>query len=303
MSVALEGQYHAVANNVLGSATSATASITLGADTERLVNVSSRGVAGKDSNTLIAGFVISGSSKKSILLRAIGPSLVPLGVPDALPNPRLRLFKGTTPIMENDDWSAGTTTSEIVAASTRLGAHPLVAGTADAALMTSLDPGVYSAHVTTSDSSTGVVLMEVYDADELGASGAKVVNLSSRGPVGRGNDVLIVGFVINGATPKKVLIRGVGPALTPLGVAGALVDPKLQLYRGTTEIYNNDDWSAGTDVNEVVAAVATTGASVLTLGSKDAAILVTLAPGIYSAHVRGVGDTTGVALVEVYDVP
>jgi hypothetical protein len=303
MSSAIAGHYHAVATNVLGSATSNTATISFRAETERLVNVSSRGIAGKDSNTLIAGFVVSGSSKKSILLRAVGPTLIPLGVATALANPRLQLFKGSAVIFENDDWSSGTSALAIAAASTRLGAYGLEAGTKDAALLISLDPGVYTAHVTTSDTSTGVALLEVYDADEAGEAGAKVVNLSARGPVGRGDDILIVGFVINGSTPKKVLIRGVGPALTALGVTGALGDPKLQLFKGSTVINENDNWSSGADANEVVLAATSSGALGLTLGSKDAAILVSLAPGVYSAHVRGVGDTTGVALVEVYDVP
>lgn len=161
---------------------------------------------------------------------------------------------------------------------------------------------MYSAHVTTNDSSTGVALLEVYDADEAGG-GAKVVNLSSRGPVGRGDDIMIVGFVINGTAPKKVLVRGVGPALTPLGVTGALADPKLQLFKGSTVIFENDNWSAGADATDIANAATSCGASSLPVGSKDAAILVSLAPGVYSAHVRGVGDTTGVALIEMYEVP
>jgi hypothetical protein len=303
MTSAIAGQYYAVATNVLGSATSNTATISLNTETERLMNVSSRGVAGKDSNTLIAGFVISGSGKKNVLLRAVGPTLIPLGVATALTNPRLQLFKGSTVILDNDDWSSGTSATAVAAASTRLGAHPLASGTKDAALLISLDPGVYTAHVTTNDASTGVALLEVYDADETGESRAKVVNLSSRGPVGRGDDVMIVGFVINGSTPKKVLIRGVGPALTALGVTGALVDPKLQLFKGATVINENDNWSSGADANDVVLAATASGALGLPLGSKDAAILVSLPPGVYSAHVRGVADTIGVALMEVYEVP
>jgi hypothetical protein len=95
----------------------------------------------------------------------------------------------------------------------------------------------------------------------------------------------------------------VGPALTPLGVVGALADPRLQLYSGSTEIHANDNWSAGMDANAVADAAARSGASGLVVGSKDAALLVDLAPGAYSAHVRGVADTTGVALIEVYEVP
>jgi hypothetical protein len=303
MSAAHEGQYHAVASNVLGSAASSSATITLSKDAERLVNVSSRGVAGKDSNTLIAGFVISGSGTKDILLRAVGPTLTPLGVSGALPNPQVRLFKGSASVLENDDWSSADTGGIITAATNRLGAHPLATGTKDAALMVGLTPGVYTAHVTTSDSSTGVALLEIYDADQVGQSTAKVVNLSTRGPVGTGDNILIVGFVVNGTALKNVLIRGIGPALTPLGVSGALADPRLRLFRGQTEINNNDNWSDGADAAALAAAAVSAGAPALPSGSKDSAILVALAPGVYSAHVRGVADTTGVALLEVYEVP
>jgi hypothetical protein len=130
-----------------------------------------------------------------------------------------------------------------------------------------------------------------------------VVNLSSRGLVGAGDDILIIGFVVTGNVPKKVLIRGVGPLLTARGVTGALADPRLLLFHGTTQIGENDNWSSGTDATDIAKAATTTGAAALDSGSKDAAMLISLAPGVYTAHVRGVGNATGVALVEVYDVP
>lgn len=303
MSAGVEGQYYAVATNDLGTAASRVATLVLGVDPVRLVNVSARGTAGKDSNTMIAGLVINGTVPKTVMIRAIGPSLVPLGVTNALANPRLRLFKGSDVIQENDDWSSADSATEIAATASRLGAFPLATGTLDSALIARLEPGVYTAHVTTADASTGTVLLEVYDADNPGDSDTRIVNLSSRGPVGTGDDILIVGFVINGSAPKKVLLRGVGPALTPLGVTGALADPTLQLYSGTKLVNENDNWSAGADAADIAAAAKTCGAMTLDPGTKDAAILVELQPGVYSAHVRGAGGATGVALVEVYEVP
>lgn len=270
---------------------------------DRLANVSTRGVAGKDSATMIAGFVVTGNAAKDVLIRAVGPTLVSYGVSGTLANPRLRLYKAGTAILENDDWSLGGAATQISSAAVRVGAQPLLSGSADAAILAHLDPGVYSAHVTSDDSSTGVVLMEVYDASTAAQNAPKVVNLSARATVGRGDDIMIVGFVVEGNVPKKVLIRGVGPALIPYGVNGALLDPKLRLYKSGTALAENDNWSSGSDASALADAAKTVGAQPLTDGSKDAAILLYLAPGVYSAHVSGVGDTTGIALIEVYEVP
>jgi hypothetical protein len=270
---------------------------------ERLVNVSTRGLAGTGSKTMIVGFVIAGSTPQDVLLRAVGPTLTTFGVKGVLVNPRLKIFKGSTPVIENDDWSANGSGSDIIAADTRLGAYPLPAGSADAAVLAHLDPGAYTAQVTTSDNSTGIALIEVYDAALVGANGSKVVNLSARGSVGTGDDVLIIGFVINGSVPKKVLIRGLGPSLTPLGVSGALADPMLRLFHDGTKLTENDNWSAGTDAADITTAAGTVGAFAIASGTKDSALLVYLAPGVYSAQVTGVNNTTGVGLVEVYEVP
>jgi hypothetical protein len=145
--------------------------------------------------------------------------------------------------------------------------------------------------------------MEVYDASLAGSNGSKVVNLSARGSVATGDDILIIGFVIEGSVPKKILVRGLGPALAGAGVAGALENPKLQLYRNGIKVNENDDWSVGSDAVEIAAAASAVGAYGISSGSKDSALLVYLAPGVYSAHVSGVNNTSGIALVEVYEVP
>jgi hypothetical protein len=114
---------------------------------------------------------------------------------------------------------------------------------------------------------------------------------------------VIAGFVIGGSGPCTVLIRAVGPTLANYGVTGVLADPKLTLYAGSTQTAENDNWSDATNASAISTAATTVGASVLASGSKDAAILVTLQPGIYSAKVSGIANTTGVALVEVYEAP
>jgi len=116
--------------------------------------------------------------------------------------------------------------------------------------------------------------------------------------VGTGGDILIAGFNIGGIGPRKLLIRAIGPTLGVFGVAGTLGDPKLELYRGSTLLQANDNWDAST-----ADTFGQVGAFSLVSGSKDAVLLVTLDPGAYTAQVSGVGNTTGVALVEVYEVP
>ena len=224
-------------------------------------------------------------------------------MPGVLSNPRVRLFQGSTVIMENDDWSLGGFGPQIADTAARLYAFPLPAGSADAALIARLDPGIYTAQVTTDNSAAGVALIEVYDTTAA-SSGSKLISVSTRGSVGRGADALIVGLAISGNAAKRVLIRGVGAALGDFGVSGTLSDPILHLYnKDGVVIAANDNWSSGTDPAAIVAAASQVQAFPLIQGSKDAALLLYLAPGSYTAQVSGVGDTTGVALVEVYEVP
>jgi hypothetical protein len=145
-----------------------------------------------------------------------------------------------------------------------------------------------------------VGIVEVYDAD---GSASSLVNLSCRARVGTGADVLIAGFVISGSESKRVLIRGVGPTLSTLGVPGTLADPQLHVIRqgapaATATVASNDNWDAA-----LASTFSGIGAFGLTAGSRDAALVVTLPPGSYTAQVSGVGNTTGVAIVEVYELP
>ncbi|HND60968.1 MAG TPA: immunoglobulin domain-containing protein [Opitutaceae bacterium] len=271
--------------------------------TDRLVNISTRGLVGDGDKAMIAGFVISGSQSKSVLVRASGPTLTGYGLSGAMDDPVLKIYRGQDVILSNDNWSTSADASLIASTAARVGGFAQQSGSKDAALITSLTPGVYSAQVTRADgSATGVALVEVYDASVApGAEVQKVINISTRGEVGTGEKIMIAGFVVSGNAPKRVLIRAVGPTLGGYGVTGTLADPLLKLYQGETVIASNDDW--GTIGSAASDAAALVGAFPLNSGSKDAALLLTLAPGVYSAQVSGVGGTTGVALIEVYEVP
>lgn len=264
--------------------------------TTRLVNISVRSRAGFGDRTLIMGYVLSGSGSKQVLVRALGPRLTDFGVTGALADPQLKLFNATGQIDSNDDWGTGGSLGATFAA---LGATPLLTGSKDAALLRSSTSGLYSAHVTTSVNVTGIALAEVYDVDK---AGPRLVNVSARSEAGSGDEVLVAGFVLEGTGPKTLLIRGLGPTLGALGVSGALGDPTLKIYTQTGVVFlENKDWGGATALKNAFSAVG--AASLSADSSKDAAVLVTLEPGVYSAQVSGENGTTGVALVEIYELP
>ena len=180
----------------------------------------------------------------------------------------------------------------------QVGASALSAGSKDAALRLSLSPGNYSVQVSGVDQPNGVALVEVY---EMGAT-SRLLNLSTRARVESGDGVLISGLVLSGREPRRVLVRASGPALSPLGVQGVLADPSVALYKGTTVVAANDDWDEGAFTAQIALATKAGGAVAFPMGSKDAALLIDLQPGIYSLQVKGATNGTGVALLEVFDV-
>ncbi|HMD61399.1 MAG TPA: hypothetical protein VKG78_08205, partial [Opitutaceae bacterium] len=164
--------------------------------------------------------------------------------------------------------------------------------------------GAYTANVSGQNGDTGVALAEVYDDTPAGTytpSSPRIVNISARVQVGTGANVLIAGFAIGGSTSKTVLIRASGPALIPFGVTGTLPDPMLQLHSGSALIASNDAWGGDSQIAAAAASVGGFGWNFTT--SNDSAILVTLPPGAYTAEVSGASGDTGIALVEVYEVP
>ncbi|MEN9638009.1 MAG: hypothetical protein RL077_6413 [Verrucomicrobiota bacterium] len=264
--------------------------------TARLVNIATRVALGGAAGTPIPGFVLSGTGTKKMLVRAIGPTLASFGVGGVLADPRLSLMSGPTMVVTNDNWLATD-----AATMADVGAFVLTPGSKDAALVAALTPGAYTAPVTAADGGAGVTLLEVYDATGTGA--LVVVNASTRGFVGVGDAAMIPGFVIAGTGALRMLIRVVGPTLAVFSVPGALADPTLTLFRGATALAVNDNWSAGAGASEISSTAAAVGAFALPEGSKDAAIVVTLPAGSYTAVVTGVGNTTGTALVELYVAP
>ncbi len=275
----------------------------------KLINVATRGLAGSGSSTMIAGFAITGSSAKSVLIRAVGPALRAFGVSNAIVDPVLTLYRGDARLSSNDNWEDNASRVLIVDKSAQAGAFALGAGAKDAVILTTLSPGNYTAQITaaTGTSSAGVALVEVYDADlaaDADATGRRLINLSTRGQVSTGGDIMIAGLVVSGSESKRLLIRGIGPALSAFGVGGALTDPLLTVIRGGTTVAINDNWATSpASAVEISTATQQAGGFPLTVGSRDAVLLLTLAPGAYSVQLSGVGGTTGVGLIEAYELP
>ncbi len=269
--------------------------------TGRLGNLSVRTSAGTGGNTLIAGFVVSGTGNRGLLVRGVGPTLASFGVAGALANPAVALFGGAAQLAANDDWGLAANSAQIAATAVTVGAFALPAGSLDAAVLRDFTGGGYTAQVSGSGGGTGVALMEAYDTG--GSAGARLANLSARSAVGTGGDILIAGFVVTSST-RAVLVRGVGPTLAVFGVEGALVDPRLQVYDSANRLVaENDNWSGSANSAIIAATARSVGAFALADGGRDASLLLTLPPGAYTAQVSGVGATIGVGLVEVYEVP
>ncbi len=267
----------------------------------RLANVSVRAVSGSGTNALTVGFVLGEGDSRRVLLRGIGPSLGGFGVEGTLADPVMALSQpGVGFLTANDNWSSLAT--EIAATSHQLGAFDLTANSLDAALVLDLTAGAYTARIADKTDGSGVVLGEAYDAG-LGGT-ARLMNISARTWVGTGSDNLVAGFVISGDSPKTLLIRAIGPTLAQWGVPGLLDDPVLHVYRQgeSLALHHNDDWDDVSYASEVATAAQSVGAFALNAGAHDSALLLTLPPGVYSAVVTGADNSTGVALIEVYDV-
>lgn len=273
----------------------------IGAD--RLINVSGRGAVSSGANALIEGFVVAGPalSAEQVLIRAVGPGLSAFSVASPLSAPVLTLYdSGGNVLATNAGWSSYGTAGVTASLTSGLGAFALAPGSADSALVTTLPPGSYTVEVTGAQGAQGTALGEIYEA---GYGGASLANLSTRGAVPAGGN-LINGFSVTGSGPKQVLVRAVGPALAAFGVAGALAQPVLQVVDASGNVVaTNSGWSTGPDPTAVAAASTAAGAFALSQGSADSALVLTLQPGNYTAIVSGAGGTSGVALAETYVVP
>ena len=290
VTAAEAGVYRVVVSNSAGSVTSSEAGLTVYAPNPvaRLANLSVR-TALAAGDTLIVGLSVGGGSR-GVLVRAVGPTLGAFGVGGAMTDPRLELYNGQTRVFANDDWPQ--TLSSVFPT---VGAFALGNGSKDAGFLQTVD-GTRS--IMAQGTGAGVVLVEAYDTGT--PSAARLVNVSARNRVGTGDDILIAGFNISGAGgPKPLLIRAVGPGLAALGVPGTLADPKLEIFDGNgAKVVENDSWNAS-----LAAVFSSVGAFALPAGSRDAALVVSLAPGSYTAQVSGVGGLTGDAIIEVYELP
>ncbi len=301
------GGYSVRITNAVGSVVSNPATLAfLDEGGDGLANPSIRGHAGPGAQSLIVGFIVGGAntanSSTSLLVRGVGPTLGTYGVAGSLADPRLSVFSGATVVSSNDNWNGDNPVSAI---GTRVGAFPFAATTSrDAALyLAGLRAGACTVQLSGAGGTTGAALVEIYDAttpNGSATSAPRLINLSARTQVGAGADIFSARFTLRGTTTKTLLLRAVGPTLEHFGVSGALADPRLDLYSDSTLVHSNDDWG---DHHSLVTAAASVGAFALDGASRDAALLVTLGPGNYTVQVSGAGRTTGIALVEIYEVP
>ena len=258
-----------------------------------LMDLSTRGTTNTGNNVLIGGFMVQGSQPAQLVVRCLAFSLASFGIPNALGDSVIELYGANNNLIaSNDDWF---TSSDAETISSYRRDPP---NSIESALLVTLNPGSYTAVVKSfsnaqQPATTGVALFEVYD---LRTSGSRLGNVSTRGQVGTGANILIGGLIVGGSTPKPVVIRALGPTLTQFGVTGVLADPFLQLRDANGNLVEaNNDWQQSPEA-AIINADGKAPSS-----AKESAMAPTLSPGNYTALVSGVGGTTGTALVEVYD--
>jgi hypothetical protein len=277
---------------------------TAGIGSSKFVNIATRALCSTGNNVTIGGFVVGGTTSKRVLLRAVGPSLTGQGIgpSEVLLDPTISVHQGTQVIATNDNWGTNLNVAEIAAVAVQIGAAPLLASdTKSAALLVTLMPGVYSFVVNGQGGSSGIVLLEVYDAD---TSSATFVNIATRAYSTTANGVTIGGFVINGGAAKQVLLRAVGLTLTAQGLSRGEVlgDPVIELHQGTPVIATNDNWAANSNAPAIVETSSRIGATPFAnTDTSSAALLLKLPPGVYSFVARDKVNASGIVLVEVYD--
>ena len=265
----------------------------------QLANISTRVVVGTGDRVMIAGLIVQGSAPKQVLIRAIGPSLTQFGLPNPLANPRLELHDTTNTIGTNNDWQTtqigGVITSDQVAAIQGSGLAPH--DSLESALIATLAPGSYTAIVEGVNGGTGVGLVEAYDLDAT--SDPLLANISTRGFVQTGDNVMIGGFILGRTTQNTgIVVRGIGPSLTAFGLSAVLADPTLELRDSNGALLiSNDNWQ-----DDPVQAAQLSARGLAPPDSKESGIFVSLPSGAFTAIVAGKNGGTGIGLVEIYNV-
>jgi hypothetical protein len=304
------GSYALIASNSTGNVITNSVQLDVVTSTNpgRLINLAILTTIGP-GETMTMGTVLGPASvggTASLLARAAGPSLTKFGVIGYVPDPKLSLMFGGTTIGSNNDWGNN---PALTAAFAQTGAFGFLDNSKDAAVFkTGLAPGNYSAQVADATGSSGSIIAEMYDGapGTFNPNGPRLINVSVLKQIGAG-DKLTAGFVIGGSTARTVLIRAIGPGIAgdPFNVGGAMADPQLTLFKvvngSSVQIASNDNWGGDAQISSTATAIGAFGIS--NGASKDAMILITLAPGNYSAEASGVGGAGGSVIVEVYEVP
>ena len=259
----------------------------------QLLNIATRLRVQTGDNVLIGGFIISGTEPKKVMVRGIGPSLANFGIPDPLANPTLEVHDATSTLTTNDDWRLRPdNTSQQAEIEATMLAPTNDLESAIVATLPANNAG-YTAVLRGKNNGTGIGVVEAYDLDV--AANSRLANISTRGLVESGNDVLIGGIITsNGLT--KVVVRAIGPTLASFGITNPLLDPTLELFdESGTSIAINDDWqtSQRSEIEETTLAPG---------DSREATIFAALRAGNYTAVVRGKNGATGIAVVEAYNV-
>jgi hypothetical protein len=259
-----------------------------------MLNISTRALVGTGDNVLIGGFIIQGSQPATVVMRGIGGSLRAAGITTPLPDPIITIRDANNNVVAtSDDWFTEANASTIASY------HLDPPNSIESAVYATLNPGSYTAVVESFSSSsqpaqTGIGVVEIYD---LHKTSSRLANLSTRGLVQTGDNILIGGFIVGGGSTKTVAVRALGPTLADRGTANSLPDPTLELRDGSGNlIASNDNWQ------QSASAAAIQSEGLAPAHPSESALQVTVNPGNYTALVRGVNNSSGVALVEVYDL-
>jgi hypothetical protein len=244
------------------------------------------------SNVLIAGFIITGNANKNLVVRGLGPSLVAFGIADALVDPTLELHASdSSVIVSNDNWQ------DNASQAAQLGAVGLAPGDPkESGIFVTLQPGAYTAIMAGKNQGTGIGVVEVYDT--TGGVDAELANISTRGFVLSGNNVMIAGFILGGNANTNVVVRGIGPSLAQFGLSPVLSDPTLELHDGNgATLTVNDNWT-----DDPVSAAQLVAKGLAPSNPKESGIFTSLPAGQFTAILAGKNGGTGIGVVEVYNL-